>query len=175
MRWAAMLRGINLGKRQLKKDDLIAAAAACGYRETKTLLASGNLVFEADGEAEAIERDLSAAVKRLHGIDSKVFVRNQAEMAAVIAANPFTNAAEARPSFLLVTFHDAPFSPTLLDVLAGRHTGPKRIAAIGRELFVDFPEGQARSELVPTMAKCKFPHGTGRNWNTVVKLAGMLA
>ena len=32
-----MLRGINLGKRQLKKEDLIAAAEACGYTGARTL------------------------------------------------------------------------------------------------------------------------------------------
>lgn len=175
MRWAAMLRGINLGKRQLKKDDLIAAATACGYSQARTLLASGNLVFEAEADPRAIERDLSAAVKRLHGIDSAVFVRNAAEMAGAIAANPFADAAEARPSFLLVTFHAEPLPPALLDTLSERHAGSERLAVVGRELFVDFPEGQARSELVPAMAKCKFPHGTGRNWNTVVKLAEMLS
>jgi uncharacterized protein (DUF1697 family) len=170
-----MLRGINLGKRQLKKDELIAAAEACGYTGARTLLASGNLVFDA-GKASAkdVERDLHDAAHRLHGLRSEVFARNHTELDAVIAANPFPAEAKERPSFLLVTFHREPFPATLLEDVRERYPGPERLVAIGRELFIDFPHGQGRSELVPLMSKLKFPHGTGRNWNTVNKLDEML-
>ena len=176
MKWAAMLRGINLGKRQLKKDELIAAAEACGYTDARTLLASGNLVFDAGGaDAEAIERDLHAAVARLHGLKSDVFVRDAAALERTIAANPFADAAKERPSYLVVTFHKEALPRTLLDAVAEKYDGPERLHAAERELYVDYPDGQGRSELVPVMAKLKFPSGTGRNWNTVVKLAAMLA
>jgi uncharacterized protein (DUF1697 family) len=169
-----MLRGINLGKRTLKKDELIAAAEALGYTDARTLLASGNLVFDAgDAKAEAIERDLHASVEKLHGLKSDVFVRSAADMAAVIAANPFPEAASERPSHLLVLFLREAFPAELLERLAERYDGPERLAAAGRELYIDFPEGQGRSELVPVMGKLKFPLGTGRNWNTVMKLAEM--
>jgi uncharacterized protein (DUF1697 family) len=176
MKWAAMLRGINLGKRSLKKDELIAAAEALGYTEARTLLASGNLVFDAgDATPEAIERDLHASVEKLHGLKSDVFARNAKELAGVIADNPFPEVARERPSQLLVLFLREPFPSDLLDKLAERYDGPERLEAIGRELYIDFPEGQGRSELVPVMGKLKFPLGTGRNWNTVVKLAELVA
>jgi uncharacterized protein (DUF1697 family) len=173
---AAMLRGINLGKRQLAKAELIAAAESLGYTEVRTLLASGNLVFEAgDAAAETIERDLHAAVDTLYGLKSEVFVRTLADLEAVIAANPFPDAAEAHPNWLLVTFHHAPFPAALLDAVADGYDGPERLAAHGRELFVEYPESIGHSKLEPITRKLKFPHGTGRNWNTVTKLAAMLA
>ena len=178
MKWAAMLRGINLGKRQLKKHDLIAAAEAAGFSEAKTLLASGNLVFEAgDAKPEAIERALQDAVEKLTGISSEVFVRSRAELAKIIAANPFPDVARDRPNQLLVTFHRETVPSAPLEAIARGYDGPERLAAIGRELFIDFPEGQGRSQLLPAISKLKIkrPHGTGRNWNTVTKLAEMLA
>ena len=176
MKWAAMLRGINLGKRQLKKDELIAAAEALGYAGARTLLASGNLVFDAgDADAQTIEHDLHASVIKLHALKSDVFVRNLADLRGVIADNPFADAADARPSKLLVTFYREAVPATLLEQLAARYHGPERLRAAGRELYIDFPDGQARSELLPVMAKLKFPSNTGRNWNTVTKLAEMLA
>jgi uncharacterized protein (DUF1697 family) len=176
MKWAAMLRGINLGKRQLAKGELIAAAESLGYTQVRTLLASGNLVFEAgDAPREAIERGLHEAVERLYGLNSEVFARNLADLEEVIAANPFPEAAQARPSWLIVTFHHEPFPPALLEAVASGHDGPERLAAIGRELFADYPEGVGNSKLEPITRKLKFPHGTGRNWNTVTKLAAMLA
>jgi uncharacterized protein (DUF1697 family) len=176
VKWAAMLRGINLGKRTLKKDELIAAAEALGYTGARTLLASGNLVFDAgSAKAEAIERDLHASVEKLHGLKADVFARTAKDLAAVIATNPFPEAARERPSHLLVLFLREAFPAELLERLAERHDGPERLKAAGRELYIDFPEGQGRSELVPVMGKLKFPLGTGRNWNTVTKLAEMLA
>jgi uncharacterized protein (DUF1697 family) len=176
MKWAAMLRGINLGKRQLKKDELIAAAEALGYTGARTLLASGNLVFDAgDARPQAIERDLHASVEKLHGLKSDVFARNLAEIEKSIADNPFPDVARDRPSQLLVLFLRDPFPNELLDRIAESYDGPERLEAVGRELYIDFPEGQGRSRLVPAMGKLKGPICTGRNWNTVTKLAEMLA
>ena len=176
MKWAAMLRGINLGKRTLVKADLLAAAEAAGFTEARTLLASGNLVFEAgDRSAEAIERDLHEAVASATGIKSDVFVRNHAQLARVIAANPFPEVGRDRPSQLLVTFYREPVPHEAVEKIAAAHDGPERLAAVGHELFIDFPIGQGESTLDRTMAKLKLlPSGTGRNWNTVGKLADML-
>lgn len=172
-----MLRGINLGKRTLVKADLLAAAEAAGFTDARTLLASGNLVFEAgDRTAEAIERDLHEAVAEATGIKSDVFVRNHAQLARVIAANPFPEVARERPSKLLVTFYHAPVPQDAVAKIAAAHDGPERLHAIGHELYIDFPLGQGESTLVDrTMARLKLlPPGTGRNWNTVGKLADML-
>lgn len=176
MRWAAMLKGINLGKRTLVKADLLAAAEAAGFSQAKTLLASGNLVFEAgSSEPAAIERALHGAVKAGTGIDSEVFVRNKAELEAAIRANPFADAANERPSYLLVSFAREDIAADLPERVAALYEGPERIAVVGRELFVDFPNGQGQSALVPALARLRpvIPM-TGRNWNSVRKLADML-
>jgi uncharacterized protein (DUF1697 family) len=178
MKWAAMLRGINLGKRQIVKADLLAAVASCGFTDARTLLASGNLVFDAgERERDVIERDLHAAVEARTGIASEVFARNGAEFDKLIHANPFPEAARDRPSQLLVLFHRAPVPEGELARIAEAYDGPERLKAAGRELFIDYPEGMGRSKLDPAMAKLKLklPQGTGRNWNTVSRLAAMLA
>ncbi len=171
-----MFRGINLDKRQLKSATLKAVVEQLGFTDVKTLLASGNVVFTAPGEEpDALADKLRAALKSETGIDSEVFVRTSAQMAAVVKANPFADAARDRPSFLVVTFfrNDVPSAP--LDRIAKTYDGPETLVASGRELFIDFPNGQGRSQLGPAMAKAGFPeHGTARNWNTVCKIAGAL-
>ena len=176
MRWAAMLRGINLGKRQLVKADLIGAVEDAGYADARTLLASGNVVFEADDEAATIERKLHEAVAARTGIKSEVFVRNLAQLEKVIEANPFPEVGRDRPSQLLVIFHAEPVPRAELKRVAEGYGGPERLEAVGHELFIDYPEGMGRSKLDPAMAKMKIalPRGTGRNWNTVTKLKTML-
>ncbi|WP_277767215.1 DUF1697 domain-containing protein [Sphingomonas sp. HITSZ_GF] len=172
MKWAAMLRGINLGKRQLKSAELKAVVEGMGFSEVKTILASGNVVFEAgDAEPEALERDLHAALEKATGLKSDVHVRNRADLEKLVAANPFRKEAEERPSYLVVSFHRTPPSQAAIDALLESYDGPERMVIVGRELFTDFPDGQGRSNLIPAMQKAKLSKdNTGRNWNTVLKL-----
>lgn len=176
MRWAAMLRGINLGKRQLKSAELKAAVEGLGFTDVKTLLASGNVVFTADEiDAALLERRLHDALAAATGLKSEIFVRSPQEMAAVVAANPFPEATSERPSFVVVSFHRAPVDRDALARLADSHDGPERMHALDRELYIDFPDGQGRSTLHPAMSKAKLdPVNTARNWNTVLKIRDAL-
>jgi uncharacterized protein (DUF1697 family) len=172
VKWAAMLRGINLGKRQLKSAELKAVVEGMGFTEVKTILASGNVVFEAgDAKPETLERDLHAALEKATGLKSEVFVRNRADLEKLVEANPFKDEAKERPSFLVVSFHRDTPGHAAIDKLLESYDGPERMVIVGRELFTDFPDGQGRSNLIPVMQKARLSHGnTGRNWNTVLKL-----
>ena len=176
MRWAAMLRGINLGKRQLKSAELKVAVESLGYTDVKTLLASGNVVFTADEkDAEALEKKLHDALAKETGLKSEIFVRSPEEMDAIVAANPFPEVAKERPSQLVAIFHRAPVDPAPLDKLMAGYDGPERVKPIGRELYIDFPDGQGRSNLYPAMGKARLdPVNTARNWNTVLKIRDAL-
>lgn len=177
MRWAALLKGVNVGgNRKLPMADLRAAVEALGWRDVRTLLASGNVVFECDESDEAaVVARVEAALAAI-GLKTDVMARDLAAMTAIIAANPFPAAAEARPQHLLVHFHRDPFQTALLDRVPTVYDGPERLHAIGRELFVDYPAGIGESRLHQVTAKLGFPKCvTARNWNTVLKLAAMLA
>ena len=176
IRCAALLKGVNVGgNRKLPMADLKAFVAGLGFANVQTLLASGNVVFAADEDPSVLEALLAERAKVALGIDTGWFVRSHAELAAVVAADPFPDAAQARPSHLLVTFHHMPFPAPLIDGLEG-HDGPERLAAVGRELFVDYPDGIGRSLLHKATARLKFPTAaTARNWNTVTKLAALTA
>ncbi len=171
-----MLRGINLGKRQLKSSELKAVIAGLGFTDVKTLLASGNVVFTApDARAEQLEGQIHDALAKATGLNSEIFVRTPNEMNAVIAANPFADAATDRPSFLVVTFHRKPVDAAAVDALMAIYDGPERAQAIGRELYIDFPEGQGRSTLHAPLGKAtRDPITTARNWNTVLKIRDAL-
>jgi uncharacterized protein (DUF1697 family) len=171
-----MLRGINLGKRQLKSAELKAVVESLGFADVKTLLASGNVVFTADETDPAVlERTLHDALAKVTGLKSEIFVRSPAEMNAVAAADPFPEATAERPSFVVVSFHRAPVDQAAVARLAESHDGPERMHAVGRELYIDFPDGQGRSTLHPAMTKAKLdPVNTARNWNTVLKIRDAL-
>jgi uncharacterized protein (DUF1697 family) len=162
--YVALPRAINAGV-TIGKDDLVAIATACGFARARTFIASGNLLFESGlGEAE-VKAKLEAALSAHVGKPVWTTVRTGAELAAVAAANPFP---EAPGNRVLALFLDA--APPA-DFLAGvRHQGTdEEIAAVGREIFVRYGAGMGQSKLVIPAAKLS----TGRNLNTVAKLAQM--
>ena len=169
MKWAALLQGINAG-RKLNMAEFRAFLADRGLGEVQTLLASGNAVFGADEEdADALARALRPALAKALGVDTAWFLRSHAELAAIVAANPFPDAARDHPNHLLVHFHAAKVPQACLDAL--RHDGPERLQAIGRELYVDYPDDVGHSKLPQAMKRAKFPvEATARNWNTLLKL-----
>lgn len=176
MRWAALLKGINIGGNKIPMSELKALVEGLGHADVKALLASGNVVFTADeSDGAALERALEAALER-YGLKTDVVVRSGRDLERVIAANPFPDAAKDHPNHLLVSFHRNPVPDGLIGKLPYIYDGPERLKAIGRELYIDFPVDVGHSKLLPAMAKLKFPKvATMRNWNTVGKLAALLA
>ncbi|HKF83502.1 MAG TPA: DUF1697 domain-containing protein [Solirubrobacterales bacterium] len=83
-RYVAFLRGMNLGRRRIKNEELRAHFEAMGFEEVSTFRASGNVIFapskhEAEGRlASRLETELD---ERL-GYDVPVFLRSDEEMAA---------------------------------------------------------------------------------------------
>jgi uncharacterized protein (DUF1697 family) len=176
MRWAALLKGINIGGKKIPMTELKALVEGLGYRDVKTLLASGNVVFSCDDkDGAALEKRLEAALAD-YGLKTDVVVRNHAELTVVINANPFPDAARAHPNHLLVSFHRDSVPDGLIEKLPDIYDGPERLKAIGRELYIDYPDDVGHSKLPQAMAKLKFPKiATMRNWNTVGKLRDLLA
>lgn len=179
-RWAALLKGVNVGgNRKLPMADLRAFIEGLGFTDVKTLLASGNVVFSAEQtDAATLETLLEqAAVERLQ-LTTDWLVRDAEEIGAAMAANPFPETATERPNRLLLVFTRGPAPADITERLAAIHTGPERVRAIGRTLYIDYVDGETMrdSKLPQSMAKLKLGSGaaTGRNWNTVGKLAEML-
>jgi uncharacterized protein (DUF1697 family) len=172
----ALLRAVNVGGRSgLRMADLRAVAEGLGFADVRTLLQSGNLVFAAKGRtAAALESALKAALKQHLGIETDFLVRSAKELEAVIAANPFPDEARSAPGKLLVMFLQ--HRPGARDVQALRdaHKGPEIISHAGREIYIVYPDGIGRSKLTGSLIERRLgTRGTGRNWNTVTRLAAM--
>jgi uncharacterized protein (DUF1697 family) len=174
--FVALLRAVNVGgTSKAPSAALKAAAEGIGLQAVQPVLQTGNLVFLADAEPEALEKQLEQAFRDQLGLKTEVMVRDSAEWSAILAANPFPDEAESDPSHLLVmVMKREPFEDGVKALQA--HPGPERIEARGRELYIVYPEGIGRSKLNSAAAWKKLGcQGTGRNWNTMLKLAALLA
>lgn len=179
-RWAALLKGVNVGgNRKLPMADLKAFMEGLGFADVKTLLASGNVVFSTpETDAAKLERLLEQAATERLALTTDWLLRDAEELSAAMAANPFPATAAERPNRLLLVFSREPAPGDIAERLAPMHPGPERVSAHGRTLYIDYIDGETMrdSKLPQSLAKLKMGKGaaTGRNWNTVQKLANML-
>ena len=97
----ALLRAINLGKHnKVGMAALRGMVAGLGLGEGRSLLQSGNLVFQSGRSGVALEGMLEKAAQRELGLETEFFVRSVTEWRALIADNPFPTEAKADPSHL---------------------------------------------------------------------------
>lgn len=165
--FVALLRAVNVGGTgALAMEDLRGVCREAGFRDPRTYIASGNVLFGSDATEAEVKAALAARLRDLTGRDVGVFLRSAAEMAAVLAANPFP---QAEPRHTVAIFLDAPPPPDALAAMTGR-AGEE--AALGlREVYVSYGPGMGRSRLRIPAAES----GTARNMNTVAKLAALAA
>jgi uncharacterized protein (DUF1697 family) len=90
-RYAAFLRGINVGGTRISKADLCAPFSALGFEDVTTFRASGNVIFEAPREsASALAKKIeNALAEELGFTNAKTFIRTASEMRALAADDPF--------------------------------------------------------------------------------------
>jgi len=123
-----------------------------------------------------LERLLEAEAEKRLALKTDFFVRTAKEWEGVVAHNPFRKEAMRDPGHLVVMFlKDAP-SVTGVKALQKAITGREVVRAAGKHLYIVYPDGIGRSRLTNALIDKQLgTRGTGRNWNTVLKLAALAA
>jgi uncharacterized protein (DUF1697 family) len=175
--YIALLRGINVGGHaKVAMADLRALLTGLGFRNVRTLLQSGNVVFRADEAAPAdLERLLEAEAAEHLDTHPDFLVRTAAEWAAIVAGNPFPAEAERDPSHLRVMCLKQAPAEAAVAALQAAITGPEVVRAAGRHLYLSYPTGVGTSRLSGAVIESRLrTRGSARNWNTVLKLAALI-
>ncbi len=173
----ALLRAVNVGGTgKLPMADLRAVAEGLGFTQVQTLLQSGNLVFEAGSDADAdLEHRLAQALRERLGVITDIVLRDAGAWAALVAANPMAAEAQAHPSHFLVLVLGAPATDRQIGALRAAAKGAERLEATDGALYISLPDGIGTSRLGTLLSRADGLKATGRNWNTVMKLAALVA
>ncbi len=172
-RYIALLRGINVGgHNKIPMAELRAALTEHGFAGVSTYIASGNVLLDAGDRTEAdVVAEVTDVVADRFDLSIPIVARSVADWPPILAANPFPDA-ECEPKFLHVSLCDrvpAPEAVADFDVDAYL---PDRLAIVGRELYLWYPNGSARSKLTGAVLERRLGvTTTARNWSTMVKLA----
>jgi uncharacterized protein (DUF1697 family) len=168
-----LFRGMNTGGVRAPVAELRAMADDMGLKNPRTLLASGNLVVESGRSADALEADVEAAMERRFGLKVAAMVRTPDQWAGLIAANPFPQQAQAHPSKVVAMVMKAGIKDGALEACQALAEGGEAVEAAGGVLYFWFPNGQGESAIFKKATPRMLGTGTGRNWNTVLKLGEM--
>jgi len=172
-RYVAFLRGMNLGKRRIKNEELRAEFETLGFEDVSTFRASGNVIFGAAKKSEgALTKEIERGLGEALGYEVPVFLRNRAEVAAIAAQEPFpAKAVEASKGKLQVTMlAKKPTAAARKKVLA-LATEEDSLAIVARELFWLPSGGTLESELDLKAIEKALGKGTQRTVGTIEQIA----
>jgi uncharacterized protein (DUF1697 family) len=165
-RYAAMLRGINLGSRnRVAMPALRDLFEAMGHTDVETYVQSGNVVFasaskpQAAAIAERIAKDL--------GVTSPVLIRSATELAKIVKGVPFTGDAAA---FHVTLLEDKPKAADVKAIDAEKYA-PDEFKVVGKDVYLRCPKGYGVSKLSNAYFEKKLATvATTRNWKTITNL-----
>lgn len=174
--YIALLYSIVLTpQRRVVMVDLKAMAEGLGFTNTRTLAASGNLVFEApEMPISELENQLEAAFPDAFGRHVDIIVRDAAGWPAFAAGNPFPQESAETADQVAVRVMRQPVPAAALDVLESYVAPDEKIALVNGDIWVVFSRERPNSRLLGAVGHKRLGIGTSRNWNTVRKLAEMV-
>ena len=174
--YVALLHSIVLSPGQrVVMEKLRATAESIGYRSVRTLVSTGNLVFEADdADIRAIENRLETGFERDFGKAVDIVARTAEEWRVLAAGNPFPEASEVNGQNVGIRVMRQPLDPGVIGKLERYCTAGEKVAVVNGDLWMDFAAKPSASKLLPVLTTKRMGVGTLRNWNTVRNLAAML-
>ena len=172
MRFVALLRGINVGRAaRISMADLRRVFESAGLRDVRTLLQSGNVVFDADAAPDP--HSLEDAVHVATGVRAAVVVFDADRFRQIAAANPLLGVVDD-PSRAIVDFLDGPVDAAAVDRPGDDELAPERLVFGEHAIYQWCPDGVSASKLHPRFFARLGVTSTGRNLRTVDKLLAML-
>jgi uncharacterized protein (DUF1697 family) len=175
--FVALMRGINVGStRKLPMADLRALSVKIGLQHPETYMQSGNLIVDADKEADEVRGVLEKAIAKRFNLRVDVIVRRASQWNRYVTANPFANDAATVAKMLHLFLSRDPLKPTAAKELEQKAQAGERIAIARGVLWIDYGvSGVGKSKLTPLLVDkaCGSP-ATGRNWNSVLKIGEII-
>ena len=173
MKYIALLKGINIGRsKRIKMADLVKTLESLGFKNVKTYLQSGNVIFEHDSSDIAeIEESIERKISETFSFSVDVIIRTKDELENIVNGNPFISEPDIELDKLHVTFlSDIPDQKAVLKLDINKAENEK-FEIIGREVYIYCPNGYARTKLKNDMFERKLnTTATTRNWKTTKKL-----
>ena len=175
-KYVAILRGINVGgKRKILMQDLKQLFVSLGFEDVSTYIQSGNVIFIAETEDYfALSEKIERAILDRYGFEVPVIVRSSSELNELVNSNPFAKDPETDTKLLHLTFLKNTLAPGIDQSINAIDFLPEKFEIVSNNVFIKCAAKYSDSKLTNMFFERKLKvQATTRNWNTVLKLAGM--
>jgi uncharacterized protein (DUF1697 family) len=174
--YIALLRGVNLlSHNRIKMDALRTVCESIKLRDVQTYIQSGNIVFRTkETNGAKLAARIECAIEAEFGCRPAVILRTTSQWKESIARNPFAKRPDVAPNKLLVHFLAGDPGEEARTKACAIPPAPEELHIFERELYIHYPNGMARPKLsMAAVERALKITGSGRNWNTVLKLLEM--
>ena len=175
--YIAFLRGMNLGKRRIKMEDLRARFVELKFTDVATFIASGNVIFASKvRDEQKLAQQIQEHLHETLGYAVDTFLRTRAELAAIAAYRPFSAADHAHPGHTVFAgFMSSELSSAQARGMAACSTTVDEFHVAGREYYwlCRIKSNESKVWAAPGMRALKLPSSSMRNLTTIRKLAAL--
>jgi uncharacterized protein (DUF1697 family) len=175
--YVALLYSIVIDKsRRVAMADLRQIAERLGYRNVRTLVSTGNMVFGMeDTPVSALEGALERAFSDFHGKHVDFIIRTADRWRKLVAANPFPEESAANPDRVVVRVMRAPADEHITALFRPYQSAGEKVKIVDGDVWIAFAGQPSQSRLLGLLTPKRMGGaGTARNWNTVRRLGEML-
>lgn len=176
--YVILLRAVNVGGYgKLSMADFRKTLSDLGFKNVETYIQSGNAVVDANAPADKVGQSIARALQKITGSPVDVIIRTHDQLEQLIRKNPFpaeaVDGARVHVAFLSGTA--SPEARTALDRVVAQYPQRRdRYHLADDHIYFHFPDGAADTKFTgKTLDRAIGVIGTGRNWNTVLKLHAM--
>ncbi len=167
----SFLRAVNVGGRTVKMDELRRVFESLGLTRVETFIASGNVIFDA-GKTPNLKTKIESALHNAFGFDVPVFLRTDAELAAIANYKSFTSAQLDKAAALNIAFIDSAPTSAAVEKLMTLRTDIDDFHIHRREVYWLCRKKQSESKFSnAALEKILGQPSTMRGVNTIRKLA----
>ncbi|HTA60973.1 MAG TPA: DUF1697 domain-containing protein [Bacteroidia bacterium] len=176
--YIAILRGINVsGHKLIKMDALRKLFDSMGFKNTKTYIQSGNVVFQGkQAKTQDLEKKIASSILKEFSFEVPVLVKDANELEVVLKNNPFINKRKEDVTKLHVTFLSAEPEKANIDKIKEGNYAADEFIITGKTVYLFCPNGYGNTKLSNTFFENKLKvTATTRNWKTINELVTMAA
>ncbi len=172
-RYAAFLRGINIGGRTIPMPELSAMFTAAGATDVATYIQSGNVVFTKSGSLGDLAAKVERAIEKRTGFSAPVIVRSEDELRSLLERAPFADPKGAKPALHVVLLAHEPTKAQIGKLDANRSPGDE-FRVVGKDVYLLCPDGYGKSKLTNAYFDQRLETtSTVRNFRTIQTMIDM--
>lgn len=174
--YISILRGINVsGHKMIKMDALCNLYEELGFKNTRTYIQSGNVIFQyRKSNYQDLEKKVADNIFKEFGFEVPVLVKDLDQLKKVLKENPFVNKRKEDIKSLHVTFLSQEPGQLIFDKIVGGKYLPDEFILSGKTIYLFCPNGYGGTKLTNNFFESKLNLvATTRNWKTIIELVNI--